>query len=73
MLNWEDNATQQTAPAAGGSAADANLRPASGAFADAAIPTPADASQYDASRRVKVADKRIINGQTDVNQLVPFK
>ena len=25
------------------------------------------------SRRVKVADKRIINGRTDVNQLVPFK
>ena len=27
----------------------------------------------DARRRVNVADKRIINGQTDVNQLVPFK
>ena len=26
-----------------------------------------------ASRRVNMADKRIINGQTDVNQLVPFK
>jgi len=26
-----------------------------------------------ALRRVNVADKRIINGQTDVNQLVPFK
>lgn len=26
-----------------------------------------------ATRRVKAADKRIINGQTDVNQLVPFK
>jgi len=26
-----------------------------------------------AARRVKVSDKRIINGQTDVNQLVPFK
>ena len=25
------------------------------------------------TRRVNVADKRIINGQTDVNQLVPFK
>jgi len=24
-------------------------------------------------RRVNIADKRIINGQTDVNQLVPFK
>jgi ribonucleoside-diphosphate reductase beta chain len=26
-----------------------------------------------AARRVNVAEKRIINGQTDVNQLVPFK
>ncbi|HUD33442.1 MAG TPA: ribonucleotide-diphosphate reductase subunit beta, partial [Variovorax sp.] len=25
------------------------------------------------ARRVNAADKRIINGQTDVNQLVPFK
>ncbi|MDM7456697.1 MAG: ribonucleotide-diphosphate reductase subunit beta [Tepidimonas sp.] len=30
----------------------------------------AQAAQF---RRVNVADKRIINGQTDVNQLVPFK
>jgi len=26
-----------------------------------------------AGRRIKVSDKRIINAQTDVNQLVPFK
>jgi len=26
-----------------------------------------------AAQRVKAADKRIINGRTDVNQLVPFK
>ena len=26
-----------------------------------------------AAQRVKASDKRIINGQTDVNQLVPFK
>src|SRR4051812_37787109 len=25
------------------------------------------------TRRVKASDKRIINGRTDVNQLVPFK
>jgi ribonucleoside-diphosphate reductase beta chain len=29
--------------------------------------------QWIASQRVNAADKRIINGQTDVNQLVPFK
>jgi ribonucleoside-diphosphate reductase beta chain len=44
-------------------------------------PTPAAAPSVVASvasavtppRRVRAADKRIINGQTDVNQLVPFK
>jgi ribonucleoside-diphosphate reductase beta chain len=30
-------------------------------------------AQATAHRRVNAADKRIINGQTDVNQLVPFK
>jgi ribonucleoside-diphosphate reductase beta chain len=57
------------------------LRKATGVFGDSAIPTPgltesaantvsgADASQ----ERVNVADKRIINAKTDVNQLVPFK
>jgi ribonucleoside-diphosphate reductase beta chain len=36
---------------------------------------PASQPQSDAAqlRRVNIADKRIINGQTDVNQLVPFK
>jgi ribonucleoside-diphosphate reductase beta chain len=33
----------------------------------------APAAPSGASRRVNAADKRIINGQTDVNQLVPFK
>jgi ribonucleoside-diphosphate reductase beta chain len=33
----------------------------------------AEAGQGADGRRVNVADKRIINGQTDVNQLVPFK
>jgi len=31
------------------------------------------AAQTDETRRVVAADKRIINGRTDVNQLVPFK
>ncbi|MGA8515197.1 MAG: ribonucleotide-diphosphate reductase subunit beta, partial [Burkholderiaceae bacterium] len=38
------------------------------------IPTVAPAAAKPAvARRVNAADKRIINGQTDVNQLVPFK
>jgi len=35
--------------------------------------TTAGASTASARRRVNAADKRIINGKTDVNQLVPFK
>jgi len=38
----------------------------------AALPSAA-ATEATAERRVNAADKRIINGQTDVNQLVPFK
>jgi len=34
---------------------------------------PSQAPAEEQLRRVNVADKRIINGQTDVNQLVPFK
>ena len=45
--------------------------------AAAALPQPAAAQpvavKAAAGRRVNAADKRIINGQTDVNQLVPFK
>ena len=39
-----------------------------------AVEPPAEAAAVPAvARRVNAADKRIINGQTDVNQLVPFK
>ena len=44
-----------------------------GAVVSATAPAPAASSQTTSSRRVNAADKRIINGQTDVNQLVPFK
>ena len=39
----------------------------------AAAPSAAPAAAVTPPRRVRAADKRIINGQTDVNQLVPFK
>ncbi len=38
-----------------------------------ANPIPAAANQPSISGRVNASDKRMINGQTDVNQLVPFK
>jgi ribonucleoside-diphosphate reductase beta chain len=46
------------------------------AFQPASSPVPSAAAAPTAAaahRRVNAADKRIINGQTDVNQLVPFK
>jgi len=68
MLVWEDESSKSsqkpqsfasTSPVGVGSVAPA-------AQAAASIGNGA-------TRRVNVADKRIINGQTDVNQLVPFK
>jgi ribonucleoside-diphosphate reductase beta chain len=58
MLSWDDSiAAPQPKPVA---------RPASPA-------ARGNASLDPVLRRVNAADKRIINGRTDVNQLVPFK
>ncbi|MES1978942.1 MAG: ribonucleotide-diphosphate reductase subunit beta, partial [Pseudomonadota bacterium] len=43
------------------------------AAATPATPAAATATAPAVHKRVKASDKRIINGQTDVNQLVPFK
>jgi len=60
MLSFEEQALQGavTGRQLHGSMATARAAPQSGS---------------EAARRVNIADKRIINGQTDVNQLVPFK
>jgi ribonucleoside-diphosphate reductase beta chain len=58
MLSWDDNPIQQ---------------PARRSAAMPAAPQPAPAAPAAEHRRVNAADKRIINGRTDVNQLVPFK
>ncbi len=85
MLNWEeDTATASAAPAATRTAPLApslNLQAAVRPFDDAALSVAARpaagataaAAAGGTSQRVRAADKRIINGQTDVNQLVPFK
>ena len=80
MLNWEEEAAAapQSKPVPAMNPAnsmDSSLLPnrpmpmptSSASAPSAEIPDDATA------RRVNVADKRIINGQTDVNQLVPFK
>jgi ribonucleoside-diphosphate reductase beta chain len=81
MLNWEEETAAapvaKAAPAMNPTvAAESSLlpnrpmpMPMSSASAPSATIDPEDA----VARRVNVADKRIINGSTDVNQLVPFK
>src|SRR5690606_1927913 len=77
MLNWDDTPQAPAAPTA--RPATATPQP-SRVFDDTAMPAPA-APQAAApaqaggatGQRVRAADKRIINGETDVNQLVPFK
>ena len=59
MLAWDDQTEAAATP---------RQQPAPGAAPPAAAPV-----QAADLRRVNVADKRIINGATDVNQLVPFK
>ena len=65
MLTWEDQqpATSRVSPAAAQAAAPSST----------AAPVQTTSAAAVSERRVNVADKRIINGQTDVNQLVPFK
>src|SRR4051794_40999489 len=68
MLNWEET---PSTPAPSTGTAQGN---ATSVQADAPIaPSSAAAPAAEAAGRVRAADKRIINGQTDVNQLVPFK
>ncbi|GIR48476.1 MAG: hypothetical protein CM15mP58_05730 [Burkholderiaceae bacterium] len=62
MINWEDNAVNQ-------SEKDSILIDS---MANKIEQKP-DEIKDGLVRRVKVEDKRIINGGTDVNQLVPFK
>ncbi|MEK8024588.1 ribonucleotide-diphosphate reductase subunit beta [Pseudaquabacterium rugosum] len=64
---------QPSPPQAGsGLQAAAAAYPATQA-SSASAPLAARSAQSADARRVTAADKRIINGQTDVNQLVPFK
>jgi len=83
MLTWDDEVKPSTptnlartaavnAPLVQESSSSLNLRTLDDG---ALVPSSSsiNASPTVAPRRVRAADKRIINGQTDVNQLVPFK
>lgn len=82
MLVWEEDlkpsSNQKTNPAQS-LPVQARVAVSSSVFADSSAPvSPIAASSASVhaatdTHRVKAADKRIINGKTDVNQLVPFK
>jgi len=81
MLSWDDDvqATPQAAPqpalqpAVPAATVDQQgvLPPA--ATAPGILGNNPNAAAAQSTRRVNAADKRVINGATDVNQLVPFK
>ena len=83
MLSWNDSSTPALQPAMpsfppSGLPADrladlSSFNSSSPASPIMTAATPAPSAPTGAARRVNAADKRIINGQTDVNQLVPFK
>ena len=68
MLNWNEDISIATPQPRLQPVVDASFAPSTAPHAKAER-APAAVSQ----RRVNAADKRIINGHTDVNQLVPFK
>jgi ribonucleoside-diphosphate reductase beta chain len=88
MLSWDESSKPALQPAmpsfppSGPSAdrfADLSSFTVNTSAAQVASPSPimsaagTQSVAAGAARRVNAADKRIINGQTDVNQLVPFK
>ena len=81
MLNWEEETVAtpvaKAAPVMNPSVAvESSLlpnRPMPMPMSSASAPSATVDLEDAAARRVNVADKRIINGSTDVNQLVPFK
>jgi len=81
MLVWEEEAKPSTAHVASRVPSPASVvhavRLSVASSADSAAPMSRLRSGPSApgatTQRVKAADKRIINGRTDVNQLVPFK
>jgi ribonucleoside-diphosphate reductase beta chain len=80
MLSWEDSAAgaPPAAVPAGGLVPPPGrsivaLAPHEAAAVAVALARASTARPQPVARRVNAADKRIINGQTDVNQLVPFK
>ena len=77
-VSAESSAAEPAAPHRPQSAAFAApavmpLKELAAAMPASAALAPSASAPASSERRVNAADKRIINGQTDVNQLVPFK
>ena len=73
MLTWDEEVTPSLqTPVSSGLPASRSVDLPTPSFAPPAQP-PAESAAPAKAKRVKASDKRIINGQTDVNQLVPFK
>ena len=69
MLTWDEEVTPSLQTP---ESSDSNMsRSAASSPSQPTSPTTTEAPP--SPRRVNAADKRIINGKTDVNQLVPFK
>ena len=77
MLNWDDQPEVALQPVPSTPIKPAVLAAAKASLYEAAVAAvaaqPAAPSERPTHQRINAADKRIINGQTDVNQLVPFK
>jgi ribonucleoside-diphosphate reductase beta chain len=80
MLVWEEEVKPSTVHAASIAQTQPSFAPASPAsVAQVAVPSSVSSTENAevpapvSTQRVKASDKRIINGRTDVNQLVPFK
>src|SRR5512145_1686593 len=81
MLSWDEEVKPTSPTSFAGAAMSSrpsglpseNLQLRTAQHVPSVAPAPAASIAATSTHRIKAADKRIINGQTDVNQLVPFK
>lgn len=75
MLNWDDPLAENTATE--DFASDASAKPTQQAANELDTPVPAKASISELplsnAKPINADDKRVINGEADINQLAPFK
>ena len=75
MLNWDDPLAENTATE--DIASDASAKPTQQAANELDTPVPAKASIRELpltnAKPINADDKRVINGEADINQLAPFK